>query len=199
MSTTFLLVRHGATAHTAQGRFSGSTGADPPLSTVGEEQAAALAERLRTRPVDAVVTSPMARARRTAEVLAGRLGADVHVDDDVRELDFGAWEGLTHPEVVGRWAAQLVAFRATSAVAPPGGESVDALAERVAAARQRWSRRHPHGTVLLVSHLYPVRVSVLDVLGAPCDAVHRMRLDPTSLTELHGATVIRYNDTGHLG
>ncbi|HYN97514.1 MAG TPA: histidine phosphatase family protein, partial [Pilimelia sp.] len=201
--TTFLLVRHGATAHTALGRFSGSTGADPPLSTVGEEQAARLAASLRRAHhggdrVDAVVSSPMRRARGTAEVLARALDLPVHLDGGLREVDFGAWEGRTVSEVARRWADDLAGWRSGADVAPHGGETVAAVARRVGDVRRRLARDHPAGTVLLVSHLYPVRLSILDALGAPLAAVHRMLLEPTALSELRDATLVRYNDAGHL-
>ncbi len=202
--TTFLLVRHGATAHTAQGRFSGCTGENPPLSEVGERQAALLAARLATvGRVDAVVASPVRRARRTAQVLAAALGVHVHVEDDLREIDFGSWEGRTGADVQQRWPAELAAWRGSSAVAPPGGECVEQVAARVADVRQQWARRCPGATVAFVSHLYPVRVSVLDALGAPYPSVHRMSLEPTAVSEIRatpaGATaLLRYNDAAHL-
>jgi probable phosphoglycerate mutase len=203
-ATTFLLIRHGATAHTAQGRFSGCTGDNPPLSEVGERQAALLAARLAAvGGVDAVVASPVRRARRTAEVLAGALGVDPHVEDDLREIDFGRWEGRTGTDVQRRWPAELAAWRASSAAAPPDGESVEQVAARVAAVRQRWAQRCPGATLAFVSHLYPVRISVLDALGVPYPSVHRMALEPTAVSEIRatpaGATaLVRYNDAAHL-
>ena len=203
-ATTFLLIRHGATAHTAQGRFSGCTGDDPPLSEVGERQAALLAARLTTvGGVDAVVASPVRRARRTAEVLAGALGSDLHLEDDLREIDFGRWEGRTGTDVQQRWPGELAAWRASSAVAPPDGECVEQVAARVAGVRQRWAQRRPGATVAFVSHLYPVRISVLDALGVPYPSVHRMSLEPTAVSEIRatpaGATaLVRFNDAAHL-
>jgi probable phosphoglycerate mutase len=202
--TTFLLLRHGATAHTAQRRFSGCTGANPPLSAVGERQAALVAARLRAAGgVHAVVSSPVARARRTADVVAAALGVAVQVEDDLREIDFGRWEGRTGDEVQQQWPAEVAAWRASAAVAPPGGECVDAVAARVAGVRLRWAQSCPGRTVVLVSHLYPVRVSVLDALGAGYPSVHRMTLEPTSVSEIRataaGATaLVRYNDAAHL-
>jgi probable phosphoglycerate mutase len=204
MITDFLLVRHGATEHTAQRRFSGCTGVNPPLSATGERQAARLAERLgRSGGVDAVVSSPLARAHRTAQLVAGACAAALHVEPDLREIDFGEWEGRTPAEVEQGWAAGLAAWRASPSVAPPGGESVDAVATRVAAVRRRLAGRFPGGVVVLVSHLYPVRVSVLDALDVPYASVHRMELEPTSISEIRatedGATsLVRHNDAAHL-
>ena len=204
-----LLVRHGATAHTAERRFSGCTGVNPQLSALGERQAALLAARLadgfrEAGGVDAVVTSPIARAYRTAELVAAACGAALHVEDDLREIDFGEWEGRTPAEVEAGSPGALAAWRADSSITPPGGESVDAVAARVSAVRRRLAARHPGGVVVLVSHLYPVRVSVLDALGAPYASAYRIELAPTSISEVRAtgqevAALVRHNDVAHLG
>ena len=203
-----LLVRHGATAHTAEGRFSGCTGLDPELSEVGLRQARLLAAELRRtsassdRPVDAVACSPVRRARETATALGEALGLPVQVDDDLREIDFGVWEGLTPEDVRRRWPDDLAAFRTDAGHAPPGGESVADVAERVRRARDRLVEGSAEGAVLVVSHLYPVRLSVLDALAAPLEAVHRMVHEPTAVSEVRRQrgswSLVRYNDFGHL-
>jgi ribonuclease H / adenosylcobalamin/alpha-ribazole phosphatase len=204
-----LLVRHGATAHTAQGRFSGCTGLDPELSPAGRDQARLLAAELRRRhtepsqpTVTAVVSSPVRRARETAAIVADALGLTAHVDDDLREIDFGDWEGCTVEDVDSRWPGRLPAWRADASLRAPGGESVAEVARRVRVARQRLSERNAGAAVLVVSHLYPVRLSVLDALGAPLEAVHRMVHEPTAVSELsmrNGTwALVRYNDSGHL-
>lgn len=202
-ATTILLIRHAATAHTAEGRFSGSTGSDPALSAVGERQAARLAARLAPLPgAVEIVCSPAARARRTAQVLAEACGLPVREDDDLREIDFGAWEGRTGAEVARDWPAELAAWRAGRAVRVPGGETPAEVAVRVAAARATAVRRHPAGPVVLVSHLYPVRLSVADALGAAPAVIQRLRLEPTGITEIvaGGAApaLVRHNDAAHL-
>ncbi|HEX8631613.1 MAG TPA: histidine phosphatase family protein, partial [Catenuloplanes sp.] len=192
------------TAHTAQRRFSGCTGADPVLSEVGERQAALLAAALRRRGgVDVVLSSPVRRARQTAAALAAALDRPVGVEDDLREVDFGAWEARTVAQVHRDWPGELAAWRQRPGYPPPGGESVEQVAARVARVRERVAGRHPGATVLLVSHLYPVRLSVLDALRVPYEAVHRMALEPTSVSEIRlgadaGTTLVRYNDTCHL-
>lgn len=203
-ATTLLLVRHGATAHTAERRYSGSTGANPPLSALGEQQAAAVAARLAREagPVAAVVSSPVRRAHQTAGTVAAALGLAVETDDDLREIDFGDLEGLTGAEIEQQHPGLLAGWRADAELATPGGESVAEVAARVAAARDRVARRHAEGTLVLVSHLYPVRLSALAVLGAPLMSVHRMVHAPTGVTELrldgnHGE-LVRYNDAAHL-
>ena len=198
--TTLLLVRHAATALTAQHRFSGSAGADPELSAAGEDQAARVAARLARRGgIAAVVCSPAARTRRTAAVIASACGASLSEEPDLREVDFGAWEGRTGAEVAAGWPDELAAWRAGEPVRPPGGETVEELGARVAAARAALLRSHDGATVVVVSHLYPVRTSVADALGVPRAAIHRMVLDPTGITEIRdGDVLVRHNDAGHL-
>jgi probable phosphoglycerate mutase len=121
------------------------------------------------------------------------------VEAALREVDFGGWEGRTGPEVERDWATELAAWRAGAPVRPPGGETVAEVAARVAAARDGVARRYPGGTVLLVSHLYPIRTSVADALGVPAATIHRMALGPASLSEIRGTGVlVRYNDESHL-
>ena len=202
--STLLLLRHGETEHTAQKRFSGSDGADPPLTSEGERQARAAADRLvREGAVDAVVSSPMRRARQTADIVADALGQEVHEVADVRECAFGEWVGLTFAEVQEGWPELLASWLADPTVAAPGGESFDAVRRRVQVARDKLLARHPHRTVLVVTHVVPVKLLVADALGAPLSVVYRMELSPASLTEVQwyegGATSMRrFNDAAHL-
>jgi probable phosphoglycerate mutase len=152
--------------------------------------------------VTAVVCSPVRRARETAEVVSDVLGLSPDVDEDWREIDFGAWEGRTVEEVRRRWGGELTAWRGDARRRAPGGESVADVADRVRRALALQDRRADGASVLVVSHLYPVRLSVLDALGAPHEAVHRMVHEPTGVSEISRqggqATLVRYNDAGHL-
>ncbi|PAX92108.1 bifunctional RNase H/acid phosphatase, partial [Streptomyces albidoflavus] len=202
--TTFVLLRHGETALTAGKRFSGSGGSDPALSEAGRRQAARTAEALAARgAVEAVVSSPLLRCRQTAEAVAGRLGLPVTVDEGLRETAFGAWEGLTFGEVRERWPEELNAWLASPDAAPAGGESFGEVAARVAETRDRLRAAHAGRTVLLVSHVTPVKTLVRLALGAPWQALFRMELAAASLSEIAcyadgNASVRLLNDTGHL-
>ncbi|MEW1656543.1 bifunctional RNase H/acid phosphatase [Streptomyces sp. NPDC093707] len=202
---TFVLLRHGETALTPQKRFSGSGGTDPELSAAGRRQAEAAAAALAARgTVQAVVSSPLRRCRETAGAVADRLGLDVRVEDGLRETDFGAWEGLTFAEVRERYPDDLDAWLGSAKAAPTGGgESFAAVARRVAVARDKLLARHAGRTVLLVTHVTPIKTLVRLALGAPPEALFRMELSAASLSAVAyyadgNASVRLLNDTSHL-
>jgi broad specificity phosphatase PhoE len=133
--TTLLLVRHGETDWNAEGRLQGHT--DRPLNDFGRRQAAALAERLAGDGITAVYASDLSRAQETAEILAARLELPVVLDPDLRERDWGNWEGLTGTE---RDRVELV------------GEPVDVHSERVLGAVRRIAETHPGERIVVVTH-----------------------------------------------
>jgi broad specificity phosphatase PhoE len=134
--TTLLLVRHGETDWNADGRLQGHT--DRPLSDHGRRQARKLAEELSGEEIEAVYSSDLARARETAEIVGDRLGLPVELDPELREKDWGNWEGLTAVE------RDRVEF---------AGESTEAYQQRMLRALERISERHPgDARVLVVTH-----------------------------------------------
>ncbi|MFF0340346.1 bifunctional RNase H/acid phosphatase [Kribbella sp. NPDC004875] len=184
--THLIFLRHGETPHTAEKRFSGSGGDDPALSENGRAQAAAAAAYLaRLGGIDAVVTSPMRRARETADVVAARLGLDVAVDNGWVECSFGDWDGHTFAEIQEKWPDALNAWLESTTVAPPGGESFDACARRARSARDGLLTRHPGKTVVVVTHVTPIKLMVRSVLQAPMSSIFRMELRPATLTDIH--------------
>lgn len=215
--TTFVLLRHGETPHTAERRFSGGTGrgGDPGLNDRGRWQSQRAADQLAriagepgthhaAHPaIDVVLTSPMLRTRQTAGVVADRLGLDVEVAAGFAECDFGAWDGLTYAEVSEQYPAELAAWFASTDHAPPGGESFDQVQVRVESARDDVVARYAGQTVLVVTHVTPIKSAVRLALGAPTDALYRMELSPTSFTSVmwfpDGVASLRFfNDTAHL-
>jgi broad specificity phosphatase PhoE/ribonuclease HI len=179
--TRLMLLRHGQTELSVNRRYSGR--GNPALTELGRRQAAAAAQYLGARGgVDAVISSPLQRAQETAAAAAAALGLDVTVDDDLIETDFGDWEGLTFseaaehdPELHGRW------MRDTS-ISPPGGESFDAVAHRVRRARNRLIAEHGSATVLVVSHVTPIKTMLQFALDAGASILHRLHLDLASLS-----------------
>jgi ribonuclease H / adenosylcobalamin/alpha-ribazole phosphatase len=201
-ATPMLLLRHGETPLSIEKRFSGS--GDPELTERGQAQARAAAEHLSDWRVDVIVSSPRARARQTAAAVASLLGLDVVVDDDVAETDFGAWEGHTFGEIAERWPAEMAAWLASPDVAPPGGESFTATFARVRAARERLVAAYGGQTLVVVSHVTPIKAMLREAMDAPPHALYRIHLDPASLSAVHwyadGAGVVRLvNGTSHLG
>ncbi|MFC7893293.1 bifunctional RNase H/acid phosphatase [Streptomyces sp. NPDC057381] len=202
---TFVLLRHGETPLTPLKRFSGSGGSDPSLSAAGREQAEKVAESLARRgTVQAIVASPLARTRETAGIVAARLGLEVRVEEGLRETDFGAWEGLTFGEVRERHPDDLNAWLSSPDAEPTGGgESFAATGARVAATRDRLVAAYAGRTVLLVSHVTPIKTFVRLALGAPPESLFRMELSAASLSAVAyyadgGASVRLFNDTSHL-
>jgi ribonuclease H / adenosylcobalamin/alpha-ribazole phosphatase len=202
---TFVLLRHGETLLTPQKRFSGSGGTDPSLSDVGRDQAERVAESLARRgTIEAIVASPLTRTRETAAAVATRLGLDVTIDDGLRETDFGAWEGLTFGEVRERYPDDLNAWLTSPRAEPTGGgESFAATARRMAVTRDKLIAAHAGRTVLLVTHVTPIKTLVRLALGAPPESLFRMELSAASLSAVAyyadgNASVRLFNDTSHL-
>ncbi|MFE8976749.1 bifunctional RNase H/acid phosphatase [Streptomyces cyaneofuscatus] len=202
---TFVLLRHGETLLTPEKRFSGSGGTDPELSAIGRDQAArAAAHFAALGTVQEIVSSPLRRCRETAAAVADRLGLDIRIEDGLRETDFGAWEGLTFGEVRERYGDDLTTWLADPETAPTGGgESFAEVAERVAAARDRLTARYAGRTVLLVTHVTPIKTLVRLALEAPAKAMFRMELSAASISTVAyygdgNASVRLLNDTSHL-
>jgi probable phosphoglycerate mutase len=180
-ATRLLLVRHGATAHSAEQRFSGRN--ELPLERAGSAQAAALADFLSDEPpVAAVVASPLRRAVQTAEWITTILKLPLATNPDLVELDFGEWEGLTAREASDRDPAAMASWFGSADAAPPGGESWAALARRVLRARDALLAQHPGKRVVVVSHVTPIKVLVLDALHAPNEGLRRLHLDAGSIS-----------------
>lgn len=199
--TTMLLLRHGQTALSIQKRFSGI--GDPELTEFGFDQASAAGARLAGAAVEAIVSSPLKRARQTAEAVARATGLDVHIEAGLRETDFGDWEGYTFAEIGQRWPRELEAWLASTAVAPPFGESFDATATRVRQARDRLLASYGGRRVVVVSHVSPIKTLLRFALDAPPSALYRIHLDLASLSEVvwfsDGPAAVRsMNDTAHL-
>ncbi|MGW4978209.1 bifunctional RNase H/acid phosphatase [Streptomyces mirabilis] len=203
--TTFVLLRHGETPLTPQKRFSGSGGTDPSLSDVGREQAERVAAALAARgTVQAIVASPLTRTRQTAAAVAARLGLDVAIEDGLRETDFGAWEGLTFAEVQEQYPEDLKTWLASPKAEPTGGgESFAATARRIATTRDKLIASYAGRTVLLVSHVTPIKSLVRLAIGAPPESLYRMELSAASLSAVAyyadgNASLRLFNDTSHL-
>jgi len=202
---TFVLLRHGETPLTPQKRFSGSGGTNPSLSPVGQDQATRAATALATRgTIQHILASPLTRTRETAAAVANRLGLDVTIEEGLRETDFGAWEGLTFGEVRERYPDDLTTWLADPTAQPTGGgESFADTATRIAATRDKLTAAYAGRTVLLVTHVTPIKTFVQLALGAPPESLFRMELSAASISAVAyyadgNASVRLFNDTSHL-
>jgi len=196
-----LLVRHAATAWTAQGRFQGQT--DVPLSRHGRRQVAALAQRLRAETIHALYASDLQRAWETAQAIATPHALCVQSEPRLREIAFGRWEGLTYAEIQQRDAQRLATWEHDQLhIAPPEGETLLQMTERVRAAYTSVVATGQDKTVGLVAHGGPLQVLLCLALGLPPQAYWRFAMAPASLSELcvyeQGAILTSLNDTHHL-
>ena len=199
--TTTLLLRHGETALSAERRFAGR--GDIPLTETGKRQAAFAARRLAARGIDVIVTSPLRRARQTAEAAAEATGSPLEVNPGLIETDFGKWEGMSFAEAGAQWPQEMSAWLASADAAPPGGESFTTTARRVLDALDQLLAAYPGRTLLLVSHVTPIKTMACRALLAPPAALFRIHLSVASLCEIDwfadGPALVRsLNDTAHL-
>lgn len=190
VSTTLVFLRHGQTPMTAVGAFSGGAVAGPSLSQLGKSQARNAAQLLAEfdslwtdlAMPHAVWSSPMVRTQETAQVVAAALGCDVVIDSALREVEFGAWEGLTGPEIEGQQPGVLARWYRDVELAPPGGETVKEVAERMAHVAQRALLEHPGRTVVCATHSTAIKAVVGRLMGMPEDRWLAVRIPPASVT-----------------
>lgn len=183
--TTIVLARHGATDYSLERRFSGTGGVDLPLSDLGLAQGQALAEELAARAdATAIVTSPLLRARQTAELIAQATGLPIEVGTDFAECSFGEWDGHTFAEVREKWPEEMADWLASTAVAPPGGESFETCAARVRRGLRKILDTYGGQTVIVVAHVTPIKLMITDAVGAGIESVYRMELPPCSISKV---------------
>jgi probable phosphoglycerate mutase len=197
--TTFLLIRHATcdpVGRSIAGRLPGIA-----LNADGREQAARLTERLRDLALDAIYSSPIQRARETAEAIATGRDLAVRVSDELIELDFAEWSGRDLAELEDD--AQWRRFnRLRSITRASSGESMLAVQARAVALVERLRVEHPDGRVALVSHADVIRSLVTHLAGIPLDLFHRLEIDPASVSVVrvdeHHIAVRCLNVTGDL-
>lgn len=200
-----LLVRHGETPWNRDGRYQGRT--DVPLSPDGEGQVARLAARLAQIPIEVAVSSPLSRARRTAEVILGSRGTKLELDEGLLEISHGAWEGQLSIDVEAAHAEMLGAWRGRpdrDVPAGPGAETLGDVEARAWPVLERVGERlRGDGTALIAAHDAVNRVLLCRVLGLPLTRVWAFRQAPATLNVLSGPSVtelqlVRLNDSEHV-
>jgi 2,3-bisphosphoglycerate-dependent phosphoglycerate mutase len=199
--TTVILVRHGQTKWNCELRFQGQS--DSPLSELGECQARALGERLAALEIDALYSSDLGRALRTAQLIGKATGHEVVVDQRLRERNFGIFEGLTieeieerHPEVLARWRTRDPQY------AIPGGENAGAIYNRMVACLNDLADRHSGRTIAAVSHGLALDAFYRHVAGIPLTAPRTLKLLNASLNTFYrgseGWKLGALSDVAHL-
>ncbi len=205
LTTRLFLIRHGETLANREFRYIGAR--DDALSKLGERQAAQLADALAPLPIAGVYSSPLQRAYRTARAIAGSHGLGVRIATELRECDFGTWEGLSRAEVLARGPEEverLHAWERDSTVAPPGGESFAAVQQRVRAFVEELAETHAGQALALVSHVGPIKVLLAAALDTPISASFRIFLDPATISvvdwQAGGRALVRLvNSHAHMG
>ncbi|WP_280300736.1 bifunctional RNase H/acid phosphatase [Nocardia neocaledoniensis] len=200
--TRLLLLRHGQTELSVERRYSGR--GNPPLTELGREQAERAAKMLAAKgDIAAVVTSPLQRARATAEAAAAALDVPLRVLDGLIETDFGDWEGLTFAEAAQRDPQLHTDWLGDPSMPAPGGESFDQVRERVESVRRDLVALYPGQNIVVVSHVTPIKTLLQLALGVGPSLLYRLHLDLASLciAEFYpdgGASVRLVNDVSYL-
>jgi len=196
-----ILVRHGETLWNRENRVLGHT--EIELTEKGRKQAERLALALKDEKVTAIYSSPLRRARETADAIARVHHLAVVTDDALKELDAGDLDGLTFDQVMEhygdflkQWLEDIPSLRM------PGGESLAELRERAWGAVERIANHHPDGVVILVSHSFAIMSIISKALGMSLSNFRRLRLSVASISILNfgqrGISLLQFNDTCHL-
>jgi len=201
MSTTLILIRHGETPHNRDKRYQGHR--DTSLTTEGKRQTREIALRLRDEPLDAIYSSDLKRTRYMAEVINSYHSLKINILPELREIDFGDWEGKTYNEIQREWGRLLSGWeKEPSKIKIPKGESIKDLAERVISTIKKIISNHPDQRIAIITHGGPIRIILMDALGLEADNWWG------TITSNGGISIIEYqskraevllqNDTSHL-
>ena len=197
--TVFHLLRHGE--HGLLGRVLAGRMPGVGLTERGRAEIAAVAERLAGEPITAIYASPLQRTRESAEIVAARLQLPIEFRDDVIELDFGEWTGATFDAIRAdpRWEA----WRTQRNIARiPGGESMREVQRRIVDALIDINGRHPHRTVVVVSHGDVIRSLVLFALGMPLQSYNSIEISQGGVSTIRldagGIRVLTMNERPRL-
>jgi probable phosphoglycerate mutase len=194
-------------------RISGGDGDDPDLSEAGIADANAVANALkqigstgswqRIAPISAVVASPMKRTKQTAEIIAKQFGLKAFENENLREIGFGDWDGLTNDEAAAADPEAWQSWRGSWTVAPPNGESLEVFDARLQLARKQITAQHSGKTVVVVAHVMPIRSFLRWAFDAATAAYWRPQIAPCSITIIRvwgddAAEIVTANYTAHL-
>ncbi|MEV6226781.1 bifunctional RNase H/acid phosphatase [Saccharopolyspora shandongensis] len=205
--TKMLLLRHGQTPMSVDRRYSGR--GDVALTPLGERQVRAAGKRLAAMDgvitpdgIAPVIASPLTRTRQSAQAVVDATGGELHFHDGLLETDFGDWEGLTFGEASEQFPRLHRKWLGDPSIVPPGGESLDAVYERVTAARDDLLARYAGQTIIVVSHVTPIKALLRLALDVGPSMFYRLHLDLASLSIVEfypdgNASVRLVNDISH--
>lgn len=202
MITKLLLIRHGETEWNALGKFQGSKNID--LSDAGIKQAGYLKERL-DGAFDCIYTSPLNRAQKTAEILCSEMNIAPIVTKDLREIDFGEWEGLTIDEIRNTYGKEFALWRSDEINAPlcGGEQSIKLASIRAKKCVLDIVNSNKGKTIAIVAHGGIIKAAILGLFDLKMTMYHKITLGNTAISELHfnennEAKIVTLNDTSHL-
>ncbi len=202
--TMIYFIRHGETILTPDRKFSGSGEPNPPLTVTGLAQAGLVAEEIFKLKPEILIASPLKRTTQTAEVISERLGLPIIFDEAWYECDFGLWDGMSIDEVAHTYPIEYKAWLASSAYAPPEGESYDALGWRVDEAIDKLVAKYPGKRVVVVTHNGVAKQAVRLATGGAPDSIFHIDVSPCSISTISiwpsdGLRALRSaNEQGHL-
>lgn len=202
MSCRIYLVRHGETEWNAMARFQGQT--DVPLSDRGREQAQLLGKRLSLEKFEGIYASDLKRAFETAEIISYHHALEVVTFQELREINFGFWEGLTSNEIKQSFTAEIKKWwEKPMSTRIPGGETLSEVVERSISTVKKIVATHPDGNVIIVTHGGAIRSIVGSVLGMDLNKYWRLRQDNACLNivdfpEWEKGILTLFNDCSHL-
>ena len=205
MSTTILLIRHGETAWNAVRRLQGHIDID--LNPEGQRQAAAVARALASEKLDAIISSDLKRALQTAEAIAAHHQVPLHVDPDLRERGYGAFEGLLYTEIAERYPEDFAAWQArhVESVMPHGerkAESFREFYERSIAALASWAEKHPGQAIAVVAHGGVLECAYRAATGMSLDSPRDFQVKNASINRFtfeHGKLLLsQWGEVTHL-
>jgi broad specificity phosphatase PhoE/ribonuclease HI len=211
--TTVVLIRHGRTHLTESKRISGRGGEDPKLSDLGRVDARLAAEAVAEigksgpwsflSPVSAIVSSPIQRTQDTANIIANQIGLPVSINENIAEISFGDWDGSTNDEVKQKWPEEFASWQGSWDVAPPNGESLADFDARVLQGLDEIVTAHAGKTVVVVSHVMPIRGIARRAMDGGVSAYWAPQISPCSISIMRfwgnqAAEVITLNSTAHL-
>lgn len=201
MTSKLIILRHGMTYWNNESRYQGHT--DIELNPQGIAQAHAVRERLAGTKLEAIYSSDLSRAFKTAEIIAQPHGLKVSVAPGLKEINFGVWEGLTYTDLLRDYPEQLqVWLERPHDLNVPQGETFLQVRDRAVAEVQRIIHEHPTGTVVIVTHGGTIAALICGLLGQPLSCMWQYKQKNTALNILSKQgdrfELEVFNDISHL-